>query len=275
MKLCIDAGGTYFRYILFKDEQQVAQDSHESLGIGFGSWLEEMLLKYPDVKTVGIGYAGQVKDGVILAAPNMNVDISDIKSYFENKFDIKLFIRNDLECAVLAEAEFFKSKDTCALYLGSGMGLGVISSSVLLQGHSGVAAEIGHIPYKKSPFICGCGKDNCVELFASGTGLAKFKDYLKIDKNLSLQELRESKNELYEQFEDALLHAIGTLITIFNPEILVLGGGFFASDDILYDRVVARFREFTMPISANEVKIVKTQMQNAVLSGAIMLKEDM
>jgi glucokinase len=270
VRLSVDAGGTYFRYLLENNESGCVK----SIGVPLESWLDEILLHYNNITIVSIGYAGQVKDGVILSAPNMTVGRRDIKSYFENKYNIKLFIQNDLECAILAEAEHFKSQNICALYLGSGMGLGVICDGKLLRGHSGVAAEIGHIPYKKSPFMCGCGKDNCIELFASGTGLLKWKEHLAMDASVSLQELRVSNNELYGQFEDALMHAIGTFITLFNPEILVLGGGIFASDTELLEAVVTRYKEFTMPISAKAVLIAKTKLHNAVLLGAFLLKDE-
>jgi len=275
MKLCVDAGGTYFRYELFDGDKKVAQGCDSSIGVGIGFWLEKSLQNYPEVKKVGIGYAGQVHNGVILAAPNMTIDKNDIKHYFEKHFGITLFIQNDLECAVLAEAQYYQSSDICALYLGSGMGLGVVSGGKLLKGHSGASAEIGHIPYKKSPFVCGCGKDNCVELFASGTGLIKFKEYFNLDPTLCLQELRAQNSEIYASFEDALMHAIGVGITLFNPEYFVLGGGIFQNDAVLFEIVVQRFKEFAMPLSAKTLKIVPTHLHNAVLAGAKMLEENL
>ncbi|MBE0491352.1 MAG: ROK family protein [Sulfurospirillum sp.] len=271
MKLCIDAGGTYFRYELYENNQQIGAKSEKNEGVGICFWIENILQQYPKIQIIAVGYAGQVKDGIILASPNITIDKANIKSYFEQKYGVKFFIQNDLECAVLAEANFHKSPDICALYLGSGMGLGVISGGKLLQGFGGVATEIGHIPYKKSPFTCGCGRDNCIELFASGIGLLGFKKYLSLDANLTLEQLRVAQSSLYTQFEEALLYAVGTVITLFNPQILVLGGGIFASDSELFAIVSEKYANFTLLVSAKQVTIKKTQIQNAVLSGTRLL----
>ncbi|WP_304545280.1 ROK family protein [Sulfurimonas microaerophilic] len=278
MKLCIDAGGTYFRYALYEGEQELDSGSEKCNGTGFISWIEKLLQRYKDVKTIAVGYAGQIKEGSILGAPNIEVTEPDIKNYFQSKYDVKFLIQNDLSCAVLAEAKYFQTEEISALYVGSGLGLGVVTNGSLLEGYNALAGELGHIPYKKAPFVCGCGKDNCIELFASGSGLMKFKHYLKIDATLTLQELRDSTlaehNELYREFEEALLDAVGVVITLFNPEVLVLGGGIITDDETIFETVLARYREFSMPQSTQGLRIVKTKLQNAVLQGASLLKEN-
>ncbi|MDH4944913.1 ROK family protein [Sulfurimonas sp. C5] len=278
MKLCIDAGGTYFRYALFEGKQEISSGSDKCNGIGFIPWIEKLLQRYKDVKTIAVGYAGQVKKGIILGAPNIEVTEPNIKNYFQSRYDVEFLIQNDLSCAVLAEANYFQTGEICALYVGSGLGLGVITNGSLLKGNNALAGELGHIPYKKVPFVCGCGKDNCIELFASGSGFIKFKRYLQIDEDLTLQELRDSTliehTELYKEFEEALLHAVGVVITLFNPEILVLGGGIIADDETIFETVTTRYKEFSMPQSTQGLRIVKTKLQNAVLQGASLLKED-
>ena len=279
MKLCIDAGGTYFRYSIENRTRQMASGSDQHNGKGFIAWIEGLLEKYPEIKTILIAFAGQVKDGVILNAPNLEVEQMHIKDYFTQKYSVEFFIQNDLSCAVLAEANYFKTKEICALYVGSGLGLGVITNGSLLVGYNAQAAEIGHIPYKKAPFMCGCGKNNCIELFGAGAGLRKFKNYLQLDLVLTTQELRDSKDEkeqgLYKEFEEALFHAIGIVITLFNPEVLVLGGGIIQNDATLFERILTHYQEFTMPQSTQGLKIVKTELENAVLRGASILKESL
>lgn len=277
MNLAIDAGGTNYRAEILDNDQSVQTLCVKSADIGLSNWIEAILNEYHGIKTVNIAYAGQVKEGVIISAPNQNIDNHDIKNYFENKFGVELFIENDLNCAVLAEAAYFNSENICALYVGTGLGLGVVSSSKLICGHNGVTTEIGHIPYKDAPFGCGCGKSNCLELFASGSGVMKFKEYNAIDRSKRLTELHKSNNtvekKIYDEFETALMHAVGTVITLFTPEILVLGGGIISADEDLIKRITSRVKDFAMPITLQGVKIVQTQMQNAPLKGALLLKD--
>ncbi len=277
MTLAIDAGGTNYRAEIFRDEISVKSFSQKSAKVGLSSWIETILEEHKEIKNICIAYAGQVKDGIIISAPNLHVDNHEIKNYFETNYDVNLFIENDLNCAVLAESVYFKSEDICALYVGTGLGLGVVSSDKLVRGYNGVATEIGHIPYKDTPFKCGCGKSNCLELFCAGSGVIKFREYYFIDNSLRLTDLKMSHNEveqkIYQEFETALLYAVGTVITLFNPEILVLGGGIISADKDIIKIINSKIEEFAMPIALKDMKIVETQMHNAPLKGALLLKD--
>jgi len=275
MTLAIDAGGTYLRGEIYSADGLLKKFKEKSSTIGLAFWIEAILKENTDIKVICISYAGQVKDGVILFAPNIKIDIPEIKSYFENKYELKLFIENDLNCAVLAESNFLNEEDICAIYVGTGLGLGVISSSKLITGFSGVATELGHIPYKETPFKCGCGKNNCIELFASGSALKNWKKYQNIESKLTLQELKSNieSNKIYEEFEKALLYAIATAITLFNPKIVVLGGGIIDSNPQLKSIISTKIVSYTMPIALKNVKIINTKLKDASLMGALMLKD--
>ena len=271
MTLGIDIGGTYLRYELRKKKKSIKQDFRKNASLSLRSFLEDFLAKEKDITQICISFAGQVKEGVILASPNIEGDTFAIKSYFEQKYDVELFIENDLNCAVLAEAKYFQSSNIAVLSLGSGLGLGVVSEARLLRGFESMAAELGHIPYRSSPFYCGCGKSNCLELFASGIALGHWKEYYKLDKDSSLEELQATK--VYTLFIEALHHAVGTTITLFNPEVLVLGGGIMTNNRYLKDIIVSKLKEYALPIAVKNIKIQNTQLTNASLEGAFLLKD--
>jgi glucokinase len=278
MTLGIDVGGTYLRYSLREEEKELAKASLKSADIGLCAFLEEMLQREKKIEKVCISYAGQVHNGVILSSPNITIDKHNIQEYIESEYGVVLYIANDLNCAVLAEAQVYNAQDICAVYVGTGLGLGVLSSSVLIKGDTGIATELGHIPYKKSPFICSCGKENCSELFCSGSGLLRWKKHYKLDENLTLQQLRESKNEdankIADAFYEALLYALGSTITLFNPKTLVLGGGIVKSDVSIYTEINQRIKSYAMPLSLQKLNIVVSQLQNASLEGAFLLKDN-
>ncbi len=272
MTLAVDAGGTYLRGEIYQNGMVKKSFRDKSADIGLVAWIEGILKENEDIKTICVSFAGQVKDGVILSAPNIIIDEKNIKIYFESHFGVEFFIQNDLNCAVLAEARYFKSDDVCAIYIGTGLGLGVISSSKLISGKDGVATELGHIPYKSSPFVCGCGKKNCLELFCSGIALKNLKNYYDLDENLTLKELKNMHSVVYTEFEKALLYSVAITITLFNPEVLVLGGGIIQNNPDLLEIVKLKIKEYAMGVSLKNLKIEQTRLENASLSGA-MLKE--
>lgn len=277
MKLGVDIGGTYLRYELRMHDKTVKKASLKSQEIGLCHFLEMILNKEKQISTVFISYAGQIKDGVILAAPNIKIDKHDIKAYTEAKYGVKLFIENDLNCAVLAQAKAYNTQNICAVYVGTGLGLGVITSSLLLRGNDNIATELGHIPYKNTPFRCNCGKQNCIELFCSGSGLLHWEKYYKLESKLSLEQLRQSRNDkaqkIYGAFIEAFLHALGIVVTLFNPKVLVLGGGLVMNNRYLYEVVREKIGAYAMPLSLQNIKIVISELEDASLEGAFLLQE--
>ena len=276
MKLGIDIGGTYLRYELRVDEKTVEKSSLKSEQTGLCSFLEMILKKEKKIATIFISYAGQIKEGVILTAPNIKIDKHDIKTYIEAKYGVKLFIENDLNCAVLAEARGYNTQNICAIYMGTGLGLGVISSAGLLQGNDNIATELGHIPYKNTPFTCNCGKQNCIELFCSGSGLLRWKKEYKVNSKLTLEQLHQSEHEkaqeIYNEFIEAFLHAVGTAITLFNPKVLVLGGGLIMNNRYLDKVVKEKIGAYAMPLALQNIEIAISKLEDASLEGAFLLK---
>ncbi len=274
MNLAIDAGGTHLRAEIWQGDVLVAQKKAKSGEIGLCAWIEKLLLEYNDVATVGISYAGQVHEGIILSSPNISVDCHNIKETIEQKFGVKLYLENDLNCAVLAEAKEFGVQNICALYVGTGLGLGVVEGGRVVCGAKNVATELGHIPYKKTALTCGCGRNNCLELFASGSGIAKQITAKNLICAPTLEALKAiGENAIIASFEGALLVGAGTALTLFNPQVLVLGGGVIEANPYLEDFILKHIKQYALPNSLQNVTICKSRLKNAPLMGALLLKD--
>ena len=276
MKLYMDVGATTIRYELHRDES-IVQESFASHDHELYDLLVSLLKRYPDILFIGIAYAGFIHHGCIISAPNMDVKVHDIKQKIEQDFNVRVEIENDVNCAVLAEAHDHASRDIVALYVGTGLGCGVVSEGRLLHGNASLAAEIGHIPYKSTPFHCGCGKNNCIELYASGSGMLKWKQYHDIKGHPDLLQLRQSEKEIERNianmFEEALLSAAGTVLTLINPEKLVLGGGIISANPYLLEMLREQIQDYALPEAAKRVSIVQTRLKDAPLEGAKYLEE--
>ena len=272
-RLAIDIGGTWLRYELIDDKEVCGRVSSQETGLK--AFIEEMLSKHPDIDKIAVSYAGQVHEGSILAAPNIRVDEPDIADWAEAKYGIELILENDLNCAALAESVYWGEAYTVALYAGTGLGAGIVEKGEICRGYRGIAGEIGHVPFKKAPFRCGCGKDNCLELYASGSGLAKWREYLKCD----IKDLKQMANgsetcrQIADQFEEALLYAAATLITLCNPKILVLGGGVVTANPWLKDHVKIRIPLYALAAALEGIRIELSRLTDASLEGAKILLE--
>ncbi len=273
-KLYIDIGGTHLRSELH-DGVNILEDICSSRKNDLIVYIESMLQEHPDTCFIGISYAGQVNQGVILSAPNINVTVKPIKEHFESRYDLRLEIDNDLNCAAMAEAETLNSQSVAVLYIGTGTGSAVINKGELIRGSQNQAFEIGHIPYRPAPFTCGCGKNNCLELYVSGSGLERWMRYHHIDGAPSFELLEHSVagKAIKLQFEEALFFAAATLVTVANPEILVLGGGVISHNGYLTDLLRIRLPEFAFAPSLSKLQIVQSSLKKPGIMGAKLLEK--
>lgn len=274
MKLYIDIGGTHLRSELHTGVE-VLEDNIPSQENDLIDVIEVKLAEHPSISFIGISFAGQVYEGEILSAPNLIVKEHKIKEYFESKYDLRLEIDNDLNCAVRAEAEHFGSDSVLALYIGTGIGSALIDSGRVVKGGFNQAFEVGHIPYKEAPFKCGCGKDNCVELYASASGMKKWMEYYHMPK-LYLSELENSsdikKRDLLCGFKEALLFTTATLITLTNPKIMVFGGGVIKRNEFILEWLKDNLEKHAFAPSLKNVEIVMSELKNGALEGVKLLE---
>lgn len=273
-KLYIDIGGTYLRSELHGGST-LLKEKLDSRTNDLVEYIEATLQIHPDICFIGISFAGQVHRGVIVSAPNIKVSVGKIKEYFESRFSLRLEIDNDLNCAARAEAAQLNSRYVAVLYIGTGTGSALIVDGKLLQGAWNQACEIGHIPYRSAPFSCGCGKINCLELWASGSGLEKWMQYYEIPGSPSFELLSMSSKgiEIREQFEEAFVHAAAILVTIGNPEVLVLGGGVVAHNPHLLPLLRQRLSDYAFGAALNNLQIEQSQLQEPGINGAKLLEE--
>jgi len=277
VKLLIDFGGTHFRYNLLQNDITIKEEVLPSANVSLVDFLEEKITHYPKITFIGIAFGGQVDQGVILSAPNINIDQFNIKEYIESKYPIRLEIDNDLKVAALAESKHLgENKSFVLLYMGTGLGSAFVEKGKIIRGQNNLAGEIGHIPYKEAPFVCGCGKYDCLELYCSGSGIQKWINYHGLKTQPTLQALKDDKDEAAQQilynFHQGLIFATSMLVTMLNPQYLVLGGGVFMKNPYLKDIIQKGFLNHALAKSADTTKVTISAYENANLIGAKLLE---
>ncbi|MFT3710852.1 MAG: ROK family protein [Archangium sp.] len=183
---------------------------------------------------VGVGFAGMLRGGVVVNAPNLgwrDVDFGAALSSATGR-DVKLV--NDLSAAAWGEVSAGCARgerDTFTVFVGTGVGSAIIADGGLLTGATQVAAEFGHVKLvAEGGRRCGCGQDGCLEAYAGGAKLAEWMKEEGLEGGaVDLEQLAASGNatarKLYDFVAQNLALAIANQISVLNPGMLVLGGG--------------------------------------------------
>ena len=276
MKLYLDIGGTHIRYMFKEKGKEIIKtvDTKKTPVVPFLEHLIEHSERVPDF--VGISFAGQVHNGSIMSAPNIDIGNINIEDFIHKRYGIRCVIENDLKCAALAEYEKRKSASMLvAIAIGTGFGSAYIYNGKLIRGSKNLAGEIGHMPFKQAPFRCGCGQRSCLELFTSGSGLARWVEYFKIDSKPLLDDLLHSKDKnakvVVDNFYEGLALAARTIVAVLNPDVIVMGGGLIKHNPHLLSFVRSEIKTKAFTPAARSVK-VEAAMHNASLAGAQLLE---
>ncbi len=259
MDIAMDLGGSWFRWEIEGRLERVESEN-------FVSKLEEILRRYRP-RRIAIAVAGQVLGTKILSAPNLSFAPLDL-AFLQRRYGCEIILENDLNCAALAESRYWREPFLAALYVGTGLGSGIVEAGRLWRGFLNRAGEVGHVPYKEAPFRCGCGKNNCIELYASGGAIAKWAQLLGCEADLA-----RSCEQIRQAFIEALCSAAATLLCIANPKRLVLGGGVIVHNGWVVERIREEIVRYAPPFSLERVEISLSRLKDAPLEGAKILLE--
>jgi len=207
---------------------------------------------------IGIGAPGitDSKNGVVVLSPNLNWTNYPLGEKLNQKFNLPVYIENDVNLAALGEYGYGAGKgmkDIVLLALGTGVGAGIIIGGALYKGGAQSAGEAGYmIPgreFLKTKYKTGLG---AVELFISGTGIVQRSHSLyRIKKqDLTAKDVFEAArageewaNNLVEDFIDYGTICVANIVSLLDPEIVIFSGGLMGSADILIKPIEEKLQE--------------------------------
>lgn len=264
--LGIDIGGTNIKIGILNEYGEIEKWREEPTGAYEGGTnlmirLIEIIKEYDNIDRIGISTAGQVdfRNGSIIYASETLPGWTGmkVKEILESNFHIPVVVDNDVNCAALAEAFYGAGKEEnsflCLTY-GTGIGGAIIENKSIYRGAAGSSGEFGHIIIDRKGRECTCGGRGCYEAYASTTALVnRIKEEINFDEDINgryiFEQIKEG-NKTYEiifrkWIEDIVLGLI-TLVHIYNPSLIVLGGGIMEQPAIL-DLIEKELKEKIMP----------------------------
>jgi len=213
--------------------------------------VDECDLSMKQIRGVGIGAPGAVDadDGRVIFAPNLGWKDIPLKKALEKELGVPVFVENDCKLHTLGvyEAELKgKPRHLIGIFLGTGIGAGLILDGKPYLGHNGTAGEVGHMVIDVNGPECGCGNRGCFEALASRRAIFRTiqtavkkgqetvltemlgKDLADLRSGDLRKAIRRGDKFVERVVEEAAEYtgiAVGNLINLFNPEVIVLGGG--------------------------------------------------
>jgi glucokinase len=224
---------------------------------------------------IGVGVAGQVvgHSGLVTNAPNLGWRDVPFGGLVEKALGIPVRVANDLSVAAWGEKRFGAARgidDVALVFVGSGVGSGLILAGRLHEGAQGVAGELGHTkvrpprPDAPPPRRCGCGQLGCLEAYTSGVNVAaRVREEIAAGAATRILELvggdlvRVTASvvedaavagdayavALWDEVSRLLGTSIANLVTLLNPARLILGGGVILGAPRLAELTLRRFEE--------------------------------
>jgi glucokinase len=271
----VDLGGTKVlvgvvgehRKVLYEDQERSAGQSQDELMETLEREVREALEARPNVAAVGLGIPCTIdrERGVAITAVNLPIENLPIRDLMQERLGIPVFVDNDANVAALAEHRFGAAKgtsDAVMLTIGTGIGGGVIIDGELYRGSTGAASEPGHmvIDFDGPPCQGNCPNRGCLETFASGIALARegraaaegnpesaLGRVLAEGGVIDGKAVTDAANDgdpvavaVVEEAGRRLGAGLSGLANIFEPEVIVIGGGVAK---VIGDLMVAPARE--------------------------------
>jgi glucokinase len=308
--LGMDLGGTKLLGGVVDEQLEVHERVHRLVeGLSENALVEaivetanELLEHHRDVRAVGFGIPCLIdqRQGHAVMCVNLPLDDIPFRDVMSERLGLPVFIDNDGNVATLVETRFGAARGSShviGLTIGTGIGGGLVLDGALYRGYAGSAAELGHMVIDENGPRCqgNCPNYGCLESVASGTAIGREgKVAAEEDTDSDLARAaaagEEITGELVTQLALAgdevsrmVLGHIGrqlgigcaNFVNIFNPEVIVVGGGAMAAGDLLLDPAREEMRARGLRPNREQVRIVPARFgAEAGMLGAAVLALD-
>lgn len=299
--LGVDVGGTTVKVGIFSadgtilDKWEVPTRTQEG-GCHILPDVAETVAQHtqPDwaMQAVGVGVPGPVTtDGRVLGCVNLGWGEFDLTGTASALFGVPAAAGNDANLAALGEQWLGAGRgeqDVVMVTLGTGVGGGIVTDGVMLVGRNGSGGEIGHIPVNiHETARCNCGQCGCLEQYASATGMVRVAGQMLAatdapsalrDQELTARALFDCAkagdglaNEIVDVVCTYLGVGLGTLGSVLDPALFLIGGGVAKAGEILIERTQPIYKKHVFHSARNARFAMATLGNDAGICGAAKL----
>ena len=308
--ICLDIGGTKILGAIFDTSGNIvyrikkklkgkdATADVEKLIISVvNDLLDGFSISIDEVEAISAGAPGVVdqENGVILFSPNLPWRNFPIRERIMNRFHVPFYIGNDVNVGVYGEWKYGAAKgctDVVGLFVGTGLGGGLILDGRLYSGYGYKGVEMGHMVLEQEGPTCGCGQRGCLEILSSKVGMT---DYIRLQMSRGRETMMadavetmvfksKKMKEAYFAGDEVMVEAVnrsahylaigaGSYINIFSPQMIVLGGGVMeAMGDVFIEKILSEIDRYCMPSIRDTVTICKAGLgDDSVVYGALAM----
>lgn len=270
----VDLGGTNIAVGLVDEKGKIIESlstptlsprSYKEIVADMAKLINEIIkntgISLSDIESIGIGSPGSIDNerGMVLYANNLKFDHAPIREEMRKYFDLPVHLENDANAAAFGEyvVNGGDAKDVIFVTLGTGVGGGIIIGGKIYKGFNGAGGELGHYILVKDGIKCSCGLNGCWEQYASVTALIS-QTKAAIEKNpdslmVKLAEEHgavsgrtafeaakmgdEAAKKVVSEYAEYVAAGAVSMINIFQPEKLIIGGGISREGDYLLDPI--------------------------------------
>ena len=291
--ICLDIGGTKILGVIFNSKREIVYrlkkktkeggDSSQNVEEVIISVVEELIsesgIKKSQINAIAAGAPGVINQdtGVVLFSPNLPWRNYDIRKPIEDKFGAKFYIGNDVNVGVLGEYKYGAAKgykNVVGLFVGTGMGGGLILDGKLFTGNQFKAAEYGHMILDPEGPLCNCGQRGCLETFSSKQGMSAYiRQQVSRGRETLMAEAVADGVFRSKKLKRALAAGDAVAVNTFIPDIVVYGGGVIeAVGDTFLEKITAEVDRYCMPSIRETVEFKKAALgDDSILYGALSM----
>jgi glucokinase len=310
----IDMGGTSLRALVVNPENEILAVEKEPTNVtqkpdglirDLAAMVEDVVraagLRKSQLRAVSIGAPGAVdpEHGIVYHAPNLGWDAVPLGAKLAGLLHVPVFVENDVNVGVVGEHALGAgrgAKDLVGIFVGTGIGGGIIFNNQLYLGSRGAAAEIGHMIVQVDGPLCGCGNHGCIEALASRTAMERdVREAIRSGQKSGVLRLMEERGKdrmtssviqralkkndpvmrkVMKRAQYYLGMLVASAVNMLDPECVVIGGGIAERLGEHYVGPIRKtaYENFLRRHDAERVKVVAgTLGDNAGPLGAVVL----
>jgi glucokinase len=306
----VDLGGTKLLAGVVDDQLEVHDRVHRMVtgmsdkGVteAIVESVQELLERNPDVHAAGFGIPCLIDQRQGTAVMCVNLPLVDVpfRDVMSERLGIPVFIDNDANVTTLAEARFGAAKGAqhvVGLTIGTGIGGGLLLGGKLYRGFAGGGAELGHMVIDQDGPRCqgACPNNGCLEAFASGSAIGREgTEAAEQEPDSELGRAAAAGEEITGEMVTQLALAgdelarmvvgqvgrrlgvgLANFVNMFNPEVIVIGGGAMAAGDLLLEPARVEMKARALRPNRDQVRVVAARFgSDAGMLGAGVLALD-